>query len=100
MIQNIDNEEYEAAGYVLAADLRGQLALLLATPVGTVVLDREFGIDHSFVDMPLPIAQNMLASELAYKVERYIPELKLNEIILTSASEDGHMNLKVVVDYA
>lgn len=100
MIQNIDKEEYEAVGYALTSDLRKQLALLLATPVGTVVMDREFGLDHSFVDMPLPIAQNMLATELADKVERYIPELRLSEVKLISTATDGHMNLKVVVDYA
>lgn len=89
---------YETEDGDLKRELRNQLALLITTPVGMVVLDRDFGVDFSFVDMPIPIAQNMLAAELAEKIEEYIPALSLKEVILTHADADGNMNLRVVVE--
>jgi len=94
----VKSYSYESESGSLRKELMDQLALLLSTPVGTVVLDRDFGIDFSFVDMPLPIAQTMLAAELAEKIEKYIPQLTLREVILTYADTDGNLNVKVVVD--
>lgn len=89
----------EAQNSSVPVALRNQLCLLISTPVGTVALDRDFGIDTSCVDMPMDAAQTMLAAELADKIGRYIPRLALREVILTGAGEDGELELKVVVDY-
>lgn len=87
-------------GGTLSGSLLSQLKLLIATPVGTVVFDRDFGIDRSALDMPGPIAQTTLAAELADKVERYIPELRLSAVEAAGHSLDGALHLKVVVELA
>lgn len=91
---------YTSSGGELPDDLISQLGLLIATPLGTVVLDREFGIDMTCLDMPPPVAQSLLAAELAVKIPKYIPQLQLSQVKLTDAAMDGELYLTVVVDYA
>ena len=69
---------------------------IVMTPEGTVPLDRDFGIDTSCLDMPLPIAQNMLTLEIVQKVELYEPRVKVDEVTL-SFSGDGQATAKVVL---
>jgi phage baseplate assembly protein W len=52
--------------------------LLFRTPVGTVVFDRDFGIDWSFLDLPLPQAKAKLTVEYINKVKKYEPTLKVS----------------------
>lgn len=96
----VSGQELTGAQGALSPELRAQLALLLATPEGSVVLDRGFGVKRDYLDSPPPIAQNMLASDLAGKIERYIPELALVEVELREISPDGKLHQKVVVGYA
>ena len=56
-------------GENLTPDLRQQVELLCATPVGSVVLDRDFGLDMSFLDEPVSVAVNMAAAEISVKLE-------------------------------
>lgn len=56
-------------GENLTPDLRQQVELLCATPVGSVVLDRDFGLDMSFIDEPVSVAVNMAAAEISVKLE-------------------------------
>lgn len=86
---------------VLSADIVEQINLLLATPVGTVVFDRDFGIDMSFIDMPVNLARTMAAAELAKKIKKYIPGFVLKEIKEENSQwENGQVVLKVVVELA
>ncbi len=48
--------EYTFAGDYMA-ELDRQLALLLSTREGTMPLDREFGLNMDFVDMPPEVAK-------------------------------------------
>ena len=82
----------------LTPSLREQVELLLATPVGTVVLDRDFGLDQSFLDEPLPVAQNHAAAGIAVKLERYIPQVELDRVRAAyPQAQQGVMDLEVVV---
>ena len=82
----------------LTPSLREQVELLVATPVGTVVLDRDFGLDQSFLDEPLPVAQNHAAAEIAVKLERYIPQVEMDRVRAAyPQAAQGVMELEVVV---
>ena len=50
--------EYTFAGDYMA-ELDRQLALLLSTREGTMPLDREFGLNMDFVDMPPEVVQEV-----------------------------------------
>lgn len=91
--------EITSASDPVSADKISQLLLLMSTPEGSVPLDRSFGIDTEIVDMPNhAMAQNLIASDLADKIEKYIPGLVLKEVILTEAGANGEIKLKVVVE--
>lgn len=78
------------------AELNRKIMLLLTTPVGTMPLDREFGTDWSFLDMPSEAAKSLFAAEVAEKIETFIPEVRVEEVQWT-ASEDGTLIPKVVI---
>ena len=53
---------------------------LLNTPIGSVVLDRQIGVDYSFVDRPMPNAIAMILAEIPGKIKRYEPRCTLTDI--------------------
>ena len=71
--------EYTFAGNALA-ELDRQLALLLSTREGTMPLDREFGLNMDFVDMPPEVAKSLYTAEVTEKVAKFIPTVKVREI--------------------
>ena len=48
------------------------LNVLYSTPVGSVSLDRDFGMDWSFLDLPMPAAKARFESELIQKTQKYL----------------------------
>ena len=70
---------------------------LIMTPVGTVPLDRDFGIDQSILGLPIDAAQSLLAVEIIDKVDRYEPRVSVTEVELT-ATIDGKITAKVVIE--
>lgn len=70
---------------------------LIMTPVGTVPLDRDFGIDQSILGLPIDAARSLLAVEIIDKVERYEPRVSVSEVELT-ANIDGQIIAKVVIE--
>ena len=70
---------------------------LIMTPVGTVPLNRDFGIDQSILGLPIDAAQSLLAVEIIDKVERYEPRVSVTEVELT-ATIDGKITAKVVIE--
>lgn len=91
---------YTFAGDALAlAELDRKIKLLLTTPVGTMPLDREFGTDWSFLDMPSEMAKSLFAAEAAGKIQTFIPEVRVDAVEWT-ASEDGTLIPKVVITNA
>lgn len=86
-------------GENLTPDLRQQVELLCATPVGSVVLDRDFGLNMSFLDEPVSIAVNMAAAEIAVKLEKYIPALRLVRVKANyDRAGQGKIDFEVIVE--
>lgn len=74
------------------------LQVLYGSEVGSLALDRDFGIDWSFLDMPLLTARAMLESELIQKTRRYEPRANITEIKWSGDGLSGQMIPKVVVE--
>lgn len=81
------------------AELNRRITLLLTTPVGTMPLDREFGTDWTFLDMPSEAAKSLFAAEVAEKIQTFIPEVRVDEVQWT-VGEDGALIPKVVITSA
>ena len=69
-----------------ASILQG-LRVLLATRRGGVPFYREFGLTMEFLDKPLPIAQALIAAELAEAIDRFVPRAKLIGITVRADPE-------------
>lgn len=81
------------------ADIDRQLKLLLTTPIHTMPLDREFGLDMAYVDLPSETAKVRYVAELTEKIPKFFPFLRLQQIDWT-ADVKGHVKAKVVVKSA
>ena len=81
------------------AELDRQLALLLSTQVGTMPLDREFGIQMNFVDKPPEVVKSLYTAEVTKKVPQFIPWVRVYEVIW-GYGEQGHIKPKVVITRA
>lgn len=74
------------------------LNVLYGSRVGTLALDREFGIDWSFLDMPIDYAKAMIESELITKTRKYEPRAAVKQVIWVGDAASGYINPKVVID--
>ena len=74
------------------------LNILYRTPVGSVALDRDFGLDWSFLDLPLPAAKARLEAELIQKTMKYEPRVRVHEILWEYTGRNGKIKPKVVLE--
>ena len=82
----IDYSQVNIDGLSIPVETRERLKLLLTTRIWTVVLDRDFGIDMSFIDKPLPIAKRLYTIEVINKIKKYEPDLRVQKITFKSGS--------------
>ena len=89
--------EYEGqTSYDRKQNLLQQLRLLTSTRKGSVPLDRDLGLDFSFVDRPIGVVRSLYAAKLTEAISKFIPALSIVEINW-SGGADGHIYPKVVV---
>ena len=81
------------------AELDRQLALLLSTQVGTMPLDRDFGINMDFTDKPPQAVKSLYTAEVTKKIPQFIPWVRVQEVVWTYG-EQGHIKPKVVITSA
>ena len=68
---------------------------LFSTRAGTVPLDREFGIDLSLIDDPMPAARARLRVEMIQKLKRYEPRARISKFGEDFQGLDGRLHLSV-----
>lgn len=54
--------------------------MIVTTVIGSVPLDRDFGIDATFVDMPINIAPSKLTAEIIGAIRRYEPRALVKQV--------------------
>jgi phage baseplate assembly protein W len=79
-------------------DILRCLTVLYGSRVGTLALDRDFGIDWSFIDMPMPAAKAMIESELIQKTRKYEPRAVVKQVVWSGDAASGIIVPKVVID--
>ncbi|MBV8222817.1 MAG: hypothetical protein JO293_05610 [Candidatus Eremiobacteraeota bacterium] len=81
-------------------EITQNLVVLLLTPIYSQCLDRRLGLDMSFVDKPMPIAQNMLVAELSDKVHRFEDRVEIEDVeFLPSEAHAGHLYARLTVRF-
>lgn len=87
----------EMSGTSTAAEnIRRCLAILYGTPVGSVALDRELGLNWNFVDLPTEVAKAKMAAEIIGKTRKYEPRVIVQEV-QWETSDEGELKPKVVI---
>ena len=61
------------------------IAVILSTPMGTVPLYRDFGLDWSFLDKPTPVAKVLMVAPVKEAIQRWEPRATVLDV---SFSED------------
>lgn len=77
------------------------VAMILTTPIFSVPLDRDFGMDFSLLDNPIPMAQAKLTTQIFQAIRAYEPRTIVREISFledTLEAMDGKMIPKVTVE--
>lgn len=65
---------------------------ILATPKGTVPLDRDFGVDQAFLDQPTSIVMARALPGIVEAVEKYEPRVRVTAVgWVESDAADGRM---------
>ncbi|WFR55348.1 hypothetical protein QA584_17255 [Anaerocolumna sp. AGMB13025] len=87
-------EEIEASEDISEAEIN-DLKILYQTPVGSIPMEREKGIDMEFLSMSTEVAKNMFAVEIIKKTRLYFG-LKVTDILFNQ-DDDGKITVKVVI---
>ena len=69
---------------------------ILATPIGTCPLYRDFGLNTTYLDHPLSIAQNLMAVEVIEAIEKWEPRVQVKEVTF-EPDKEGKLRTKVVI---
>lgn len=74
-LSNIRLNESETVNSVLQ-----NIALILATPKGSVPFYRDFGISNEFLDKPMPVAKAMMIGKIREAIELWEPRAEMTGI--------------------
>lgn len=75
------------------------IAIILATRKGSVPLYREFGLDQSFLDRPIPVAKPMLYAAAKEAIETFEPRATvINVAFAEDAAAPGRLRPIVEVE--
>lgn len=80
-----------------AADVKRCLQVLLGTRAGTLALDRDFGLDWDFLDMPTEAAKAACSAEIIEKIDKYEPRATVKRVTFTG-NESGQLRPKIEVE--
>ena len=73
---------------------------IITTVIGSVPLDRDFGISWDHLDMPLPVAQTLMRTAIIDAIREFEPRATIVSIEFdenTDDAMDGIMKPKVIV---
>ena len=65
------------------------IATILKTIKGSVPLDRDFGVDGSYIDLPMPIAKGQWQAEIIDAIERDEPRVRVINVDFKENSIDA-----------
>ena len=75
------------------------VAVILATPKGTVPLYRDFGVNQEYLDLPMPVAKVRMISEIREAVETWEPRATVAGVRFSAADAGkGILNPLVEVE--
>ncbi len=74
------------------------IAVLLATPRGSVPLYRDFVISTNILDRPIPVAKTMMIADIREAVEEWEPRVRVTSIEFSEDMAEGKLIPTVEVE--
>ena len=87
----------ERVGDEVAQNVR----VIINTPKGTVPLDRDFGLDFTVLDRPMPVAKALMEVDIVDQVGTYEPRARVLEVKWLrddALAMDGSVQCQVLID--
>ena len=76
--------EYGGSDEEQRREILRNVQTILVTPLGTCPLYRHFGLNTTYLDVPLPVAENLMAVEMIEAIERWEPRVQVKDISYTA----------------
>ena len=80
------------------AEIQQNVKTIVTTPQGSVPLDREFGIDTSFLDAPANIAPTLMLTAIIEAVPKFESRATVKEVLF-DGDVNGKLNARIRIDY-
>ena len=95
----LDRIEFAPSNAV--SEILQNIRMILSTPKYSVPLDRDFGVNATMLDEPLPVAQARLTAEIIAAIERWEPRAQVTKVsyadTTTGDANDGVLRPRVRV---
>jgi phage baseplate assembly protein W len=88
--------EYGAGDGATEREIIRNVEMIMATPVGSSPLYRDFGVDNSMLDKPLDVARSLYAVAVMEAVDRWEPRARAEQVTLTPEAS-GKLRAKAVI---
>ena len=96
LFRSLQDSAINCAPGTSVEEILQNIRTIISTPKFSVPLDRDFGVDASFVDAPTLAAQAMITSEIFTAIKKYEPRVTVTNIDW-EADIDGVLKPKVQV---
>lgn len=87
--------DFEAEG---VNEIFQNVRTIIKTIKGTVPLDRNFGIDISFLDSPIEVAKAKMRAEVINAIRVYEPRAEIVKVVFLGDDSNGVIVAKVVIE--
>ena len=88
--------EYGAGDGATEREIIRNVEMIMATPVGSSPLYRDFGVDNSMLDKPLDVARSLYAVAVMEAVDKWEPRARAEQVTLTPEAS-GKLRAKAVI---
>ena len=72
-------------------EIAQNVAMILATTMGTVPYDRTFGVDGNVIDLPIAAGQAKLTAALAVAIREQEPRARVQKVFYSGDAVDGQL---------
>jgi uncharacterized protein len=85
--------DWDATGVV---EILQNVKTILTTPIGTVVLDRAFGIDQSYVDKPITTVKQTLIPAVLTAIHAFEKRVEVGDLVFSGSDPiTGHLKAAI-----
>lgn len=67
------------------------VTIILSTPKGSVPMYRDFGVNMEYLDLPMPIAEVRMVSEIREAVEKWEPRATVTDVSFERDTLNGKL---------